>query len=94
MERKILEVLLEDAVSINKEMKRVYLKIGSIEDFIEYDYLVVAVGTQHSYFGHNDWEKYAPGLKTLNDALFIREKYSHLLRLLKNFMKMNNLLNI
>jgi len=40
---------------------------------IDFDYLVVAIGARHSYFGHAEWEKYAPGLKTLSDALKIRE---------------------
>ena len=71
---KKVEVLLDEAVSIDKEKKRVYASRIDIEDFIEYDYLVLAVGTKHSYFGKNEWEKYAPGLKTLNDALTIREK--------------------
>ncbi|MDH5542781.1 MAG: NAD(P)/FAD-dependent oxidoreductase [Nitrospinota bacterium] len=48
---------------------------------IPYDYLIVATGVRHSYFGHDEWEKYAPGLKTLNDALTIRDK------LLFNFEK-------
>lgn len=39
-----------------------------------FDYLVVATGAMHSYFGHNDWEKYAPGLKTIADAVTIRER--------------------
>src|ERR1035437_277335 len=71
---KKVEVLLDEAVSIDKEKKRVYVSRIDIEDFIEYDYLVLAVGTKHSYFGKNEWVKYAPGLKTLNDALTIREK--------------------
>ena len=48
---------------------------------IPYDYLIVATGVRHSYFGHDEWEKFAPGLKTLNDALTIRDK------LLFNFEK-------
>jgi NADH:ubiquinone reductase (H+-translocating) len=69
-----VNILLEKAVSINKEMKKVYLKIENIDDFVEYDYLIVAVGSNHSYFGHDNWQKFAPGLKTLYDALFIRER--------------------
>jgi NADH dehydrogenase len=72
--REKVKVLLENAVSIDKEKRRVYVKSNDIEDFIDYDYLVLAVGAQHSYFGKNEWEKYAPGLKTLNDALTIRQK--------------------
>ena len=41
---------------------------------IGYDYLVVAAGAEHSYFGHDDWQAHAPGLKTLQDALRIRER--------------------
>ena len=39
-----------------------------------YDYLIVAAGASHSYFGHEDWEPYAPGLKTIEDALEIRRR--------------------
>jgi NADH:ubiquinone reductase (H+-translocating) len=69
-----IEVLLENAVSIDKEMKRVFITNTEKEEFIEYDYLVLAVGSTHSYFGNNEWVRYAPGLKTLGDALTIREK--------------------
>ena len=41
---------------------------------IPYDYLVVAAGAAHSYFGHDEWETYAPGLKTIEDALEIRRR--------------------
>ncbi|MGE5785277.1 MAG: NAD(P)/FAD-dependent oxidoreductase, partial [Myxococcales bacterium] len=40
----------------------------------EYDFLVLAAGATHSYFGHDDWAPYAPGLKTVNDALEIRRR--------------------
>ncbi len=40
----------------------------------KYDFLVVAVGAEYSYFGHTQWEQFAPGLKTLDDALKIRER--------------------
>ena len=39
-----------------------------------YDYLVLAVGARHSYFGKDEWEQFAPGLKTIKDALTIREE--------------------
>jgi NADH dehydrogenase len=39
-----------------------------------YDYAIVAAGATHAYFGHEDWESYAPGLKTLEDALEIRRR--------------------
>jgi NADH dehydrogenase len=41
---------------------------------IPYDYLIVAAGASHSYFGHDEWEPYAPGLKTIEDALEIRRR--------------------
>jgi NADH dehydrogenase len=41
---------------------------------IAYDYLILAAGTTHSYFGHDDWAPYAPGLKTLEDAIEIRRR--------------------
>lgn len=41
---------------------------------LAYDYLIVAAGTSHSYFGHDEWAPYAPGLKTLDDALEIRRR--------------------
>src|SRR5580704_5306106 len=44
------------------------------EGDVSYDYLVVAAGAAHSYFGHDDWERYAPGLKTIEDALEIRRR--------------------
>ena len=39
-----------------------------------YDFLVIATGSTHAYFGHDEWERYAPGLKTLEDALRIRAR--------------------
>ena len=42
---------------------------------IQYDYLVVATGSRHAYFGHNEWEPYAPGLKTIEDATEIRRRF-------------------
>ena len=41
---------------------------------IGYDYLIVAAGAAHAYFGHDEWRKRAPGLKTLDDALAIRRR--------------------
>ncbi|MBP9842097.1 MAG: NAD(P)/FAD-dependent oxidoreductase [Simkaniaceae bacterium] len=64
-------VMMGDVIKIDKSAKQIYLKSSYI---IPYDYLVVAVGARHSYFGHNEWEPLAPGLKTIMDALRIREK--------------------
>ena len=69
-ENKNVKVLLGEVHSINRETRKVLFN-GSEIDF---DYLIVATGSRHSYFGKNEWEKFAPGLKTMNDALKIREK--------------------
>jgi NADH dehydrogenase len=63
-------VLLGEAVAIDAAAKRVCLADGEIG----WDYLVVAVGASHSYFGRDEWEAHAPGLKTLEDALEIRRR--------------------
>lgn len=65
-----VRVLLGDAVSIDAEGKRVLLSDGEIG----FDYLIVATGVTHSYFGNDAWAQYAPGLKTLDDALEIRRR--------------------
>lgn len=64
-------VIMAEVSSINKEKQIVSFVNG---DTISYDYLIVALGARHSYFGHDDWEPFAPGLKTLHDALKIRER--------------------
>jgi NADH dehydrogenase len=64
-------VLLGDAKAIEANERNVVLEDGSR---LGYDYLVVATGTTHSYFGHADWAPLAPGLKTLDDALEIRRR--------------------
>ncbi len=75
--RQILEhqknttVLMADAIGIDTA-RRVVLLDDSEE--IGYDYLIVATGATHSYFGHPEWERDAPGLKTLEDAFEIRRR--------------------
>ncbi len=69
-EQKNVEVLLGEVTSVDKENKTIQFN-GST---IEFDYLIVATGSRHSYFGKNEWESFAPGLKTINDALKVREK--------------------
>jgi NADH dehydrogenase len=64
-------VLMAEANSIDANAKAVLLDDGGR---IGYDYLIVATGAAHSYFGHDDWAPYAPGLKTLEDALEIRRR--------------------
>ena len=68
---KNIEVILGDAVGFDKENSKVSLRDGSQ---IGYDYLIVAGGARHAYFGHDDWEKQAPGLKTIEDAVEIRRR--------------------
>ncbi len=62
-------VLMGEVKAIDKINKVIRLENGEI---LSFDYLIVAVGAMHSYFGHDDWEKFAPGIKTLKDALHIR----------------------
>jgi NADH dehydrogenase len=64
-------VLMGEVEAIDKNEKLVILKNG---DRIGYEYLIVALGARHSYFGRDDWEPFAPGLKTLSDALKVRER--------------------
>lgn len=65
------DVLLGEAVGIDTERRRVMLADSRI---VDYDYLVVATGARHSYFGHAEWERWAPGLKNLDDALKVRRQ--------------------
>ena len=64
------EVILAEVKSVNVAAKTVNL--GDQE--ISYDYLILATGSRHSYFGHDEWELLAPGLKSLEDAVEIRRR--------------------
>ncbi|HEY2906957.1 MAG TPA: NAD(P)/FAD-dependent oxidoreductase [Vicinamibacterales bacterium] len=66
-----VEVLLARAEAIDTANQRVALDRG---DSLPYDYLIVATGAAHSYFGHPEWADRAPGLKTLDDALEMRRR--------------------
>jgi NADH dehydrogenase len=68
--QKNVQVLLAEARAIDAAARRIVLDRGELP----YDYLVVATGAAHSYFGHPEWEPRAPGLKTLDDALEIRRR--------------------
>lgn len=70
-QRKGLKVLLGKVISINKDKKQVSLESGR---HITFDYLVLAPGAQYNYFGNEDWKQHAPGLKSVGDALQIRER--------------------
>jgi NADH dehydrogenase len=65
-----VRVLLGEAKSIDVETRHVVLDAG----VIAYDYLIVASGATHAYFGHDEWRPIAPGLKDLDDALTIRRR--------------------
>ena len=68
--QKNTEVFLADAVAIDPVARAVVLADGRLP----YDFLIVATGARHAYFGHDDWEAHAPGLKSLEDALEIRRR--------------------
>ncbi len=63
-------VLLADATGVDLRRQRLILRDGELP----YDFLVLAAGATHSYFGHEEWSRHAPGLKTLNDAIDIRRR--------------------
>src|ERR1700683_3184261 len=68
--RKNTRVLLAEATGIDASNHRVILSDG----LIEYDTLVVGTGSSHQYFGHDEWEKFAPGLKSVDDATAMRRR--------------------
>ena len=67
---KNVTVLLGEAIDIDSANRRVVLSDG----VVGYDTLVVATGSSHQYFGHDEWEQYAPGLKTIEDATDMRSR--------------------
>lgn len=69
--RRNTEVLMDEVTGFDLHARRVSLQSGPS---IEYDYLILATGSTHSYFGHDDWAKLAPGLKTVEDATEIRRR--------------------
>jgi len=66
--QKNTQVLLGEAVNIDTAKRQVILSDG----VVDYDTLIVATGSTHQYFGHDEWEQFAPGLKNLNDATAMR----------------------
>ena len=66
-----VKVVLGEVVEVSKKDQVVQLAEG---DVIPFDYLVIATGAEYNYFGNEDWKKHAPGLKSLDDALKIRER--------------------
>src|SRR5467141_2864866 len=67
---KNMEVMLAEVQSVDVDAR----KIKTTDMEIAYDFLIVATGARHSYFGHNEWEKFAPGLKSLEDAIELRRR--------------------
>src|ERR1700689_1942616 len=68
-------VILGEVTGVDKEQKLVFVSNADREGVpISYDYLILATGVTHSYFGHNEFEQFAPGLKSLADALAVRNK--------------------
>jgi NADH dehydrogenase len=65
------EVVMDEVTGMDTAARRIMLKSGAV---MLYDYLIVATGSTHSYFGHNEWSKIAPGLKTVEDATDIRRR--------------------
>jgi NADH:ubiquinone reductase (H+-translocating) len=66
--QKNTQVLLGEAINIDTFKRQVILSDG----VVDYDTLIVATGSTHQYFGHDEWEQFAPGLKNLNDATAMR----------------------
>jgi NADH:ubiquinone reductase (H+-translocating) len=66
-----IRVMMEEVLSVDRKARIVRLQ----EDIrIPFDILIVATGSRHAYFGHDEWESWAPGLKTMTDAVQLREK--------------------
>src|SRR5258708_2606135 len=69
-EAKNIEIVMEEVARVDVAQKLVITERKPIP----YDYLIVAAGARHSYFGHSEWEKFAPGLKSLEDAIELRRR--------------------
>lgn len=80
---KNITVVMDEVIDIDRTNRKVVTNNFKYP----FDYLIVAIGSRHSYFGKDEWEKYAPGLKTLGDALNIRER---ILSSLEKAEKLNN----
>ena len=66
-----VQILLGEVAGFDTTARQVKLRGGAE---LDYDYLIVAAGARHAYFGHNEWEGDAPGLKTIEDAVEIRRR--------------------
>jgi NADH:ubiquinone reductase (H+-translocating) len=73
--QKNVTVILGEVTGVDKERKCVFVSDADRERVpVAYDYLILATGATHSYFGHNEFEEYAPGLKSLADAVSARNR--------------------
>jgi NADH dehydrogenase len=70
-QQNVRRIVMGNVVGIDLERRRVKLDDGAN---VQFDYLVVASGATHSYFGNDQWSEFAPGLKTIEDALYIRRR--------------------
>ena len=71
--QKNTSVLLAEVTDIDVERKVVHIDIPDRE--VQYDYLIVATGSHHAYFGHEEWEPLAPGLKAIEDGSEVRRRF-------------------
>ncbi len=70
------EVIMGEVTGVDKELKRVFVTNADRRDVpVSYDYLILATGATHSYFGHNEFARFAPGMKSLADAVATRNKF-------------------
>src|SRR5690349_189054 len=70
-----ITVLLGEVTGIDPVANNVRVEHEGATSLIGFDFLVLATGSRHFYFGHDEWEKNAPGLKSLEDALLIRGRF-------------------
>jgi NADH dehydrogenase len=64
-------VLLDEVIGVDVAARRVETRFGADQS---YDYLILATGSQYAYFGHDEWPRLAPGLKSIDDATLIRRR--------------------
>ena len=69
-DQKNVRVICDEVLAVDADARQVKARFGNIP----YDYLLLACGAQHSYFGHDEWEQFAPGLKTIEQATEIRRR--------------------
>ncbi len=67
-------VFLGKVIGVDTAARTVRIDTGLRQESLNYDYLIVATGARHDYFGNDQWEAFAPGLKTIEDAIAIRER--------------------